>query len=550
MRVELSNLRLPLDALAGTEAEQEVALREAVARALGVAPAEVRKARLLRRSIDARKKGAVRFVATVMAEVPDDASLRPARGVNLRPYEPPEPLAVPRVGRGTEPRPVVVGMGPAGLFCALALAEAGLRPLVVERGAPVGERVADVERFARTGALDPESNVQFGEGGAGTFSDGKLGTGIRSPHIRHVLEAFVEAGAPADILVDAQPHIGTDLLRGVVLRLRERIVALGGEVRFRTRLDGVAFGQGRLRSVGLTGPKGRAEELPASRLVVACGHSARDTFALLERAGLAMERKPFAVGARIEHPQALVDRAQYGAAAGHPLLGAARYKLAARTAEGRGVYTFCMCPGGSVVAASSEPGGVCVNGMSLHGRDGANANSALLVEVRPDDLPERGPLAMVAWQQELERAAYRLAADAGGTPYQAPAQTVGDLVAGRAGSPSTLVEPTYPLGVRWCDLHRCLPGFVADALVEALPALDRRLRGFAHEQAVLTGVEARSSSPLRILRDEGLQAPVAPGVPSGLYPCGEGAGYAGGIMSSAVDGLRVALAIAAECGRP
>ena len=404
--IQASNMPVSLDALLP---ENRGLFRKEVARALGVKATALGEVRLLKRSIDARKKANVHGVVTVAAALADGAVPLPAKGVTVRPFEPTPPLAVPAVVGG-EMRPIVVGAGPAGLFCALALAEAGLRPLVVERGAPVGERVADVERFARTGALDPESNVQFGEGGAGTFSDGKLGTGIRSPHIRHVLEAFVEAGAPADILVDAQPHIGTDLLRGVVLRLRERIVALGGEVRFRTRLDGVAFGQGRLRSVGLTGPKGRAEELPASRLVVACGHSARDTFALLERAGLAMERKPFAVGARIEHPQALVDRAQYGAAAGHPLLGAARYKLAARTAEGRGVYTFCMCPGGSVVAASSEPGGVCVNGMSLHGRDGANANSALLVEVRPDDLPERGPLAMVAWQQELERAAYRLAA--------------------------------------------------------------------------------------------------------------------------------------------
>jgi len=319
-----------------------VALREAMARALGVAPAEVRKARLLRRSIDARKKDDVHGVAQLVVEVPDGSKLRPARGVGASPYEPPEPLRAVQVRGCAELRPVVVGMGPAGLFAAWYLVQAGLRPLVIERGAPVGQRVADVERFEATGALDPQSNVQFGEGGAGTFSDGKLNSGIKSPHIRHVLEVLAEAGAPEDILVDAQPHIGTDLLRGVVLRLRERIVALGGEVRFRTRLDGVAFGQGRLRSVGLTGPEGRAEELPASRLVVACGHSARDTFALLERAGLAMERKPFAVGARIEHPQVLVDRAQYGAAAGHPLLGAARYKLAARTAGGRGDYTLCM----------------------------------------------------------------------------------------------------------------------------------------------------------------------------------------------------------------
>lgn len=546
MRVELSNLRLPLDALGPAGTGLGEAFRAAVAAAAGVPVEDLADARLLRRSVDARKKAAVRFVATVMAEVPDGAELRPARGVNVRPYEPPAPLAVPSVPSAAEPRPVVAGLGPAGLFCALVLAEAGLRPLVVERGAPVGERVADVERFARTGALDPESNVQFGEGGAGTFSDGKLATGIRSPHLRHVLEAFVEAGAPADILVDAQPHIGTDLLRGVVQRLRERLVSLGGEVRFRTRLDDLVLEGGRLRAVRLTGPEGAVQEVPASRLVLACGHSARDTFAMIGRAGFPLARKPFAVGVRIEHPQDLVDRSQYGAAAGHPALGAARYKLAVKNADGRGVYTFCMCPGGSVVAASSEPGGVCVNGMSLHARDGANANSALLVEVRPDDLPSKGPLEMVAWQRQLERAAFELAARAGGGPYAAPAQIVGDLVAGGAGTRSRLVEPTYPLGVRWCDLRECLPPFVADALVEALPALDRRMRGFAHEHALLTGVEARSSSPLRILRDERFQAQVVPGVGSGTYPCGEGAGYAGGIMSSAVDGLRVALAIVEE----
>lgn len=551
--IQASNVSVSLDALLPENASLR---RREVARALGVRPTMVTEIALLKRSVDARKKAQVHGVVTVAVALAGDAAPSPARGVTVRPYEPTAPLKVPSIGPA-EPRPLVVGTGPAGLFCALYLARAGLRPLVVERGAAVDERALVVGAFAAGGSLDTITNIQFGEGGAGTFSDGKLNTGIKSPHIRHVLETFVEAGAPADILVDAKPHIGTDLLVGVVRRLREAIIAAGGEVRFRTRLTDLRVEEGRVVGATLTDEDTGAEtDVFTGAVVLACGHSARDTFALVRDRGFALERKPFAVGVRIEHPQALVNRSQYGSAAGHPALGAADYKLAVKTADGRGVYSFCMCPGGEVVAAASEEGGLCVNGMSRHARDGANANAALLVEVRPDDLPGDDPLEGVAFQRALERAAFAAgqgAGEGGRAPYTAPAQTVGDFLGGTAPSPSALVEPTYPRGVAWCDLRDCLPPLVTDALAEALPLLDRKLAGFAHPGAVMTAVEARSSSPVRLVRDGRFQAQRAEGAAgdpaadaaSGLYPCGEGAGYAGGIMSAAVDGLRVAEAVAA-----
>jgi uncharacterized FAD-dependent dehydrogenase len=432
-----------------------------------------------------------------------------------------------------------VGTGPAGLFAALVLARAGARPLVLERGAAVDARVRAVETFIRDGVLDPDSNIQFGEGGAGTFSDGKLTTNTHDPRCRRVLEALVEAGAAEEILWQAKPHIGTDHLTGAVKRIREQIESLGGEVRFVTRLsDLILDADGRLRGVVTQSDRGR-EEFAAEALILATGHSARDTFEALLLRGARLAQKPFSIGVRIEHDQRMVDRAQYGSAAGHPALGAADYKLSCHLPSGRGVYTFCMCPGGWVVAATSEPGGVVTNGMSRFARDGVNANAAFLVSVSPKDFEDDHPLAGVRFQRRWEHAAFEL----GGRDFRAPAQLMGDFLRGVASSAAGGVEPTYPLGVQYADLSLCLPDFVVSSLREAAPVLDRRMRGFATADAVLTGVETRSSSPVRVVRDETLQSNLR-----GVYPCGEGAGYAGGIMSAAVDGMRCAEAVLARYG--
>ena len=489
-----------------------------------------KKAYLLRRSVDARKRNAVCFVATVGVDNGGDAP---------KPCVPLEERELPRCWG--DKRPVVVGMGPAGLFAALELAEMGLRPLLIERGAPVEERTADVAAYHETRKLNTASNVQFGEGGAGTFSDGKLTCGKNSPYTAQVLDTFVGAGAPREILWQAKPHIGTDMLGGVVARIRKRIIACGGEVRFHTQLTELVCVQDKIAGMIVEGPDG-TEDICADTVVLATGHSARDTFDMLDKLGLELACKPFSMGVRIEHPQKLIDRAQYGSAAGNPALDPADYKINVHLPSKRGVYSFCMCPGGEVVTASSEEGMLCVNGMSVQARNGRNANAALLVSVNPEDYRSYGrqmgdPLSGVAFQRHWEAAAFK----AGGGDWHAPGQTVGSfLKKGRGRQKPVKVTPTYALGVRETSLRKCLPGFVSDSLAQALPMLNQRLSGFANGGAFMTGVEARSSSPVRIVRDaKTLQATRL----AGLYPCGEGAGYAGGIMSAAIDGIKVAGAI-------
>ena len=497
------------------------------ARALRISNSKVRGIRLVRRSVDARKKPDVRIVYTVDVQVEgNENKILKQSGCKRACLAPVSYYKVPKAAPG-EDRPVVVGFGPAGMFAALVLALAGQRPLVLERGEDAATRHEKVQRFFATGELDPTSNVQFGEGGAGTFSDGKLNTGVNNPRIGWILEQMVAAGAREDILFDAKPHVGTDVLLTVVQNLRQRIISLGGEVRFCSQVTDVFHENGRITGLEING----SQRLDCRRVILAIGHSARDTFRKLHDMGIPMEAKPFAMGVRIEHSQRTVDLAQYGKC--DPVLPPADYKLV-RHLENETVYTFCMCPGGYVVAAASEEGRVVTNGMSYADREGENANAALLVTLNPKDFPSQEPLGGMYWQQAIEEAAYR----AGGGGYKAPAQRVGDFLAGRPSTSAGAVQPTYRPGVTWCDLHTVLPEKITRAIAEALPALDGSLKGFAQPDAVLTAPETRSSSPVRILRDETKQSTLR-----GLYPAGEGAGYAGGIMSAAIDGMMCAEAL-------
>ena len=590
--IRLSELKLPLTALpvearrasdapAETDEDRKLAphpidaLRQLAAHTLGIDEDEVCDLTVFKRSFDARKQNLL-VVYIVDVTISDDAlekSLLAKHVKNSHIQATPNMTWLPPVhapadwGKEKQDRPVVVGFGPCGIFAALVLAQMGLKPIVIERGTPVRQRTKDTWGLWRKHVLNPRSNVQFGEGGAGTFSDGKLYSQIKDPrHLgRKVMQEFVRFGAPEDILFAAHPHIGTFKLVKVVEGLREEIIRLGGEVRFEQRVVDIEYEANSIAALRIQDyANNETYTLPAHHVVLALGHSARDTFTMLHRHAVAMQAKPFSIGVRIEHPQSVIDRARWGQHAGHPLLGAADYKLVHHAANGRAVYSFCMCPGGTVVAATSELGRVVTNGMSQYSRNERNANAGLVVGIDPTDYPtdpdafeaELGqeignavrhdtpnavdtfhPLSGLVLQRQLEAVAYTL----GGSNYEAPAQLVGDFIANRASTALASVEPSYKPGVKMVHLNDALPSFVTDAMREALPLFGQKIKGFDMHDAVMTGVETRTSSPLRIDRDDvSLQSPSI----AGLYPAGEGAGYAGGILSAGVDGIKVGEAVA------
>ncbi len=525
--LRLTEIKLPLE-------HPEPALKRALLHKLQIKEAELTRFTVHRRAVDARKPAAISLIYTVDAELSDEASVLARLARDPHVVRAPD-MAYHFVDQAREKPaqpPVVIGTGPCGLFAGLILAQMGLCPIILERGKPVRERTKDTFGLWRQRALNPESNVQFGEGGAGTFSDGKLHSQIKDPkhYGRKVLMEFVAAGAPPEILYVNKPHIGTFRLVGVVENLRASIISLGGEIRFHSRVSDIAIDDGQVQGVVLA----NGEHIATRHVVLAVGHSARDTFHMLHERGVYLEAKPFSIGFRIEHPQSLIDRSRYGRHAGHPALGAADYKLVHHCRNGRSVYSFCMCPGGTVVAATSEAGHVVTNGMSQYSRNERNANSGIVVGITPQDYPGH-VLAGVALQRDLEARAFQL----GGANYSAPAQLLGDFVAARASTSFGSVLPSYAPGVKLGDLSASLPAYAIDALREALPAFDKQIKGYAMHDALLTGVETRTSSPIRIKRDATLQSLNT----RGLYPAGEGAGYAGGILSAAVDGIKVAEAV-------
>ncbi len=534
--LRLTELKLPLD-------HPPEALRAAILKRLELAGDDLLDFSIFKRSYDARKKYALLLVYTVDVEVKDEAALL-KKFRNDAHVKPTPDMAYHFVGHAPEnftERPIVVGFGPCGIFAALVLAQMGFKPIVLERGRAVRERTQDTWGLWRKHVLNPESNVQFGEGGAGTFSDGKLYSQIKDPRYlgRKVLTEFVKAGAPDEILYVSKPHIGTFRLVGMVEMMRHEIEALGGEIRFQQRVTDVLIESGRdgnKRVEGVVLASG--ETLRSRHVVLALGHSARDTFEMLHARGVYLEAKPFSIGFRIEHPQSLIDRARLGPNAGNPLLGAADYKLVHHAKNGRAVYSFCMCPGGTVVAATSEVGRVVTNGMSQYSRNERNANAGIVVGITPADFPGDDPLAGIELQRKLESRAFEL----GGGNYDAPAQRVGDFIEGKPSTQLGSVEPSYKPGVHLTDLASALPDYAIEAIREALPAFDQQIKGYAMADAVLTGVETRTSSPVRITRGDDFQSLNV----KGLYPAGEGAGYAGGILSAGVDGIKVAEAVARD----
>ena len=523
--IQISDIRLSVEA-------DEAALRRKTAKLLHIPAGELGELHIVRQSVDARKKDQIQLVYTVQTELSDEASIlrrqsRQVKSVERKQY------AFPPVRRTSGRRPVIVGMGPAGLFCALYLARNGIPCTVLEQGRPVEERVRDVESFWQTGALNVRSNVQFGEGGAGTFSDGKLTTGTHDPRMSAVFDSFAAAGAPKDILYSHKPHIGTDCLRDVVRNIRLELLELGCDIRYSARMNGLLTDGSRVIGVRVQGEDGVAYELAADAVVLAVGHSDAGNYELFQSVGLPMERKSFAIGVRIEHDQSAISQAQFGAA--WDKLPPSDYKLSCHLPSGRSAFTFCVCPGGQVVAAASEQGALVTNGMSYRARDGRNINGGFLVGVNPEDFGGDDPLAGVRFQTHWEKLAFQQ----GGGAFRAPAQLVGDFLRGRPSTACGGIVPTYQPGVQWTDVGLCLPDYVAQTLRDALPIFDRKVHGFACPEAVLTGVETRSSSPVRVVRDALFQSSLR-----GVYPCGEGCGYAGGIVSAAVDGIRVAEAVA------
>lgn len=526
--LRIHELRLPID-------HSPDALPDAIVRRLGIPASALTGFHIHKRSHDARHKHELMFSYSLDCTVQDEAAvlqrLAADPKVTLAPDMEYRPVGM--APTGVSSRPLVIGFGPCGIFAALILAQAGFRPIVLERGKEVRQRTKDTWGLWRERQLNPESNVQFGEGGAGTFSDGKLYSQIKDPrHLgRKVLTEFVKAGAPEEILYVSKPHIGTFRLVSMVEQMRATIESLGGEIRFQHKVTDLLTDDGRVQGVVLD----NGQQIDAQQVVLALGHSARDTFDMLHRRGVFMEAKPFSIGFRIEHPQTLIDRARFGKFAGHPLLGAADYKLVHHASNGRSVYSFCMCPGGTVVAATSEPGCVVTNGMSQYSRNERNANAGIVVGISPADCPGDGPLAGIRLQRQLEARAFEL----GGGDYSAPGQLVGDFLAGRPSQALGEVEPSYRPSLTLGDLSEALPAYAIDAIREALPAFGRQIRGFDRPDAVLTGVETRTSSPLRISRGEDCQSLNL----KGLFPAGEGAGYAGGILSAGVDGIKVAEAV-------